>query len=96
MSSQIICPRCQRILNKPPALEMLGEIQQGGGGFIGFGDPNDHLSCPSCGFKLRIGDIIDGKFDPKKPESSVLGTVVGYLVLIIIVAGIVAMCSRCG
>jgi hypothetical protein len=94
MPSQLICPHCHRTLNKPPQLEVLGDIQQGGGGFIAFGDPDGHLSCPNCGFELRIGDIIDGKFDPKK--AGPVATLVGYLIFIGIVVGLIAMCSHSG
>lgn len=62
-NSQIICPQCHSRLNKPPQLEVLGDIKKGGGSFMAFGNPDDMLTCPACGFKLKIQDIIDGKYD---------------------------------
>ncbi len=83
---QIICPDCHNRLNKPPQLELVGNIKEAGGSFMAFSNPDDKLTCPACGFQLRIGDIIEGKFDIPKEGwlSSVFSLVIlGFLIWLI-------------
>ena len=89
--SQIICPKCRSRLNKPPQLDVLGAIKQSGGSFIAFGDPDKTLTCPACGFQIRVGDIIDGKFDP--PKSGWPG-VFGIVVLLVFAGWLIVKCSK--
>lgn len=84
-STQIICPKCRSKLNKPPQLEVLGEVQRSGGGFIAFGDPNSSLTCPACGAQLKLADIAAGKFDVIPPSSGVWG---GIVLLIVVGLGL--------
>jgi hypothetical protein len=91
-SAQIICPHCRHSLNLPAQLEVMREVHQGGGGYIAFGDPDRQLPCPHCGHGLRVGDIIEGKHNPKPAGwgETLLGcAVLGGIILVLLYA-----CSR--
>jgi hypothetical protein len=69
---------------------MLSEIKKEGGSFIAFGDPDSMLTCPACGFQLRVADIIDGKHDPREGGC---GAVIGLIVMLGIVVWLLEKCS---
>jgi len=91
-TTQINCPECKSVINLPPQLDILHEVKKGGGGFVAFGDPNKRLPCPHCRHGIRMGDIIDGKYDPK--PAGMLETLLGFGLLALIAFGIYSCAKR--
>ena len=89
---KILCPHCLTRLELPAQLYVLREAHRGKGGYVVFGDANQRMPCPRCGKGIRVGDIIDGKHDPK-PGGWVEKT--AYLVFMgLMLLGLFAMCSN--
>jgi hypothetical protein len=91
-TARIICPKCHQSVNLPAQLEVMMEVHRGGGGYIAFGDPDRRLGCPSCGHGIRVGDIIEGKHNPKR--AGWLATLFNFAFLAAIVLGVLYACSR--
>ena len=91
-SPKIVCPKCRGIFNKPPDLEVMGDIKKSGASGVSFADPNAKLTCPQCTGPIRISDIIDGKHD--LPKGGWFDTVVVVVILIVLFGAIVAFSSR--
>lgn len=81
-STQILCPKCRQLLHKSVDLEMRGEIKKAGGYTIRLGDPQETLSCPSCGFPIPVEEIIDGKHD--LPQGGCIETIIVVVIMIVL------------